>query len=143
MKINVFLLSLFLVSVLFIASCTSSYQQTTPSAPSNNQPAPTYNQPSQQPPAPSNPPAVTASSSSIDISNYAFVPTPLTINVGDTVTWTNKDSAPHTVTSDSGSELSSGSLSNGQTYTHTFTTAGTYNYHCSVHSMMKGEIIVK
>ena len=91
------------------------------------------------PPMPSNP----TSTKNIEISNFAFSPTTLTINKGDTIIWTNKDSASHTVTSDSGTELSSGTLSNGQTYSHTFSNSGTYNYHCNFHGMMKGTIIVK
>jgi plastocyanin len=80
----------------------------------------------------------------IDISGFAFNPSTLTINAGDTVIWTNKDSAPHTVTSDSGSELKSSTLSAGSgSYSHTFTTAGTYAYHCNIHTMMKGTIVVQ
>src|SRR5690606_18091675 len=57
----------------------------------------------------------------------------LTIKVGDSVVWINKDSMSHTVTSDTGSELNSELLSNGDTYTHTFTNAGRYDYHCKPH----------
>jgi amicyanin len=80
---------------------------------------------------------------SIDISNFQFSPSTITINVGQTVTWTNKDSTPHTVTSDSGSELASSSLGTGQKYSHTFDTPGTYNYHCSPHPGMKAKVIVR
>jgi plastocyanin len=79
----------------------------------------------------------------IEINGFAFSPTTLTVNVGDTIMWTNEDSAPHTVTSDSGSELASQSLSRNGAYTRTFTTAGTFDYHCAFHSGMKGKIIVK
>ncbi|MDO8528533.1 MAG: cupredoxin family copper-binding protein [Nanoarchaeota archaeon] len=78
----------------------------------------------------------------VKISNFAFSPSTLTINVGGKVVWTNMDSAPHTVVSDSGNEISSSSLSNGGTYSHTFNTAGTYDYHCSIHPSMKGTIVV-
>lgn len=80
---------------------------------------------------------------SVSISDFAFSPSTLIVSIGDTVIWTNEDSAPHTVTSDSGSELNSATLSNGQTYSHIFSTAGEYDYHCSIHSMMKGKIIVE
>lgn len=79
----------------------------------------------------------------INIQNFAFSPVSLTVKKGDTVIWTNMDSTAHTVTSDSGSELGSGTLSNGKTYSHTFSTKGTYNYHCSIHTMMKATIIVQ
>ena len=88
-------------------------------------------------------PATTPTMYNIAISNFAFSPSALTVKKGDTVTWTNQDSASHTVTSDSGSELSSSTLPQGGTYSHTFTVAGTYNYHCSIHTMMKGTIIVQ
>ena len=78
----------------------------------------------------------------IEISDFAFKQSQLTINIGDTVIWTNKDSASHTVTSDSGSELNSPSLSRNQMYSHTFNQQGTFEYHCKPHSYMEGKIIV-
>ncbi len=80
---------------------------------------------------------------SIDISGFAFSPSTLEINVGDTIVWTNKDSARHIVSSDSGGELNSPYLSKGNSYSHTFTAAGTYAYHCISHPQMKGTVIVK
>jgi len=81
-------------------------------------------------------------SNEISIKGFAFSPSTISIKVGDTLTWTNQDSTSHTVTSDSGSELSSATLSQGQTYSHTFNTAGTYSYHCTFHSGMKAKVIV-
>ena len=78
----------------------------------------------------------------VQISNFAFSSSVLNVKVGDSVTWTNMDSAPHTVTSDSGSELTSAMLNEGEIYSHTFSVAGTYAYHCSVHPGMKATIIV-
>ncbi|MCL5018446.1 MAG: cupredoxin family copper-binding protein [Candidatus Pacearchaeota archaeon] len=83
-----------------------------------------------------------AQTHNVEIDNFAFSPSSLTISVGDTVIWTNLQGVSHTVTSDSGNELDSEFLSNGETYSHTFSTAGTFNYHCSPHSSMKGTIIV-
>ena len=79
----------------------------------------------------------------IDITDFAFTPSIISIKKGDMIRWANKDSAPHTVTSDSGSELASATLSNGKTYSHTFNTAGTYSYHCDIHPSMKAKIIVE
>jgi amicyanin len=79
---------------------------------------------------------------SIDIKGFAFSPADLPINAGDTVVWTNSDSASHTVVFDSGSAPSSSPMSTGQTYSYTFTTAGTYAYHCSIHPSMKGAVTV-
>jgi plastocyanin len=79
----------------------------------------------------------------IDISGFAFNPGTVTIPKGATVIWTNRDSVSHTVVSDTGSEIGSSSLSQGDTYAHTFDTPGTYDYHCGVHPSMKGTIIVQ
>lgn len=88
-------------------------------------------------------PASSPQSYTIDISGFAFKPDALTIKAGDSVTWTNKDSAKHTVTSDSGDELDSILLSKGETYSHTFNTPGEYSYHCTPHPYMKAKIIVQ
>ncbi len=90
-----------------------------------------------------NPPSSGVQTFSVEINNFAFIPATLTIHAGDTVIWTNKQGVLHTITSDSENELGSSSFGNGETYSHTFSTAGTYNYHCSIHSTMKGTIIVQ
>ena len=79
----------------------------------------------------------------VEIKEFAFNPSTITINKGDTVVWINKDSIRHSVVSDSGSELDSSLLSQEQSYSHTFNEAGTYNYHCAPHSYMKAKIIVE
>jgi plastocyanin len=81
-------------------------------------------------------------SNDVTIENMAFTPASLTVKKGLTITWTNKDSLAHTVTSDSGSELSSGTIAPGSTYSHNFSTVGTYKYHCSIHPNMTGTITV-
>lgn len=73
---------------------------------------------------------------------YFFGPGTQYANVGDTVTWTNGTDAPHTVTSDSGSELASDQLAEDATFEHTFSAEGTYSYHCTIHSYMTGKIVV-
>ena len=78
----------------------------------------------------------------INIQDFAYSPKDITIKVGDTVIWTNKDSVKHTVTSDSGNMIDSELLSQGQTYSQTFTQAGTYSYYCKPHPYMKGSVIV-
>lgn len=79
----------------------------------------------------------------VTIQSFSFQPETLTIKVNDTVTWTNRENAEHTITSDSGEEVNSLPLANGDAYVHTFTTAGAYAYHCSIHSNMKGTVIVE
>ena len=76
------------------------------------------------------------------IQNFAFSPNNLTVKAGTTVTWINKDSTTHTVTSDNGT-FDSGNLNSGANYTYTFNKTGTYPYHCSIHSSMTGTIVVQ
>jgi len=71
---------------------------------------------------------------SVNITDSAFDPSVLNITVGDNVTWTNQGSMTHTVTSDGGEFTDSSDLANGDTYTVTFDTAGTYTYHCNYHN---------
>ena len=70
-----------------------------------------------------------------------FLPEDLTINVGDTVTWTNNDDSPHTVTADD-DEFNSGNLAEGATWSYTFTETGTYDYRCNYHGSMTGSVSV-
>jgi len=70
-----------------------------------------------------------------------FSPEDLTINVGDTVVWTNNDDSPHTVTADDG-QFNSGNMGEGATWSYTFAEAGTYGYHCNYHGSMTGSVTV-
>ncbi|TCN35576.1 cupredoxin-like protein [Kribbella orskensis] len=78
----------------------------------------------------------------VEIKDFMFTPMTLTVAVGTTVTWKFDDSTQHTVTADDNSFASS-PMSNGQTFTHTFSAAGTVAYHCSIHPEMTGTITVK
>ncbi len=84
----------------------------------------------------------TAATATAVIQNFAFAPASLTIAVGDTVIWTQKDSIGHTVTSDNNTWPESPLLKQGETFKYTFTKAGTYTYHCRPHPNMTGTIIV-
>ena len=85
-----------------------------------------------------------AATNSVSIAGFKFNPGTITVKAGDTVTWTQKDSAPHTVTATSGPEMfDSGTLNKGQTFSHTFTKPGTYEYQCSIHPSMRGTVIVE
>ena len=126
--------AIILILALFVlAACSTQYNTQTPAAQQDNTPAAT---------AP-NPAGNLGIKTDIEIKGFAFNPDVVHIPQGSTVIWTNRDSAPHTVTSDSGNELDSNTLSEGQTYAHTFPTAGTYTYHCSIHPSMKGRIVVE
>ena len=78
----------------------------------------------------------------VDIKNFAFNPPILNIKVGTKVVWTNNGSAPHNITSNSGGILSSATLSTGQFFSFTFTKTGSFSYHCAIHPMMKGIVVV-
>ena len=78
----------------------------------------------------------------VNVQNMAFSPSALTIAVGDTVSWTNGDAVAHTVTSNTGNELS-GSLSPAANYQHIFAAAGNYPYHCAIHPTMTGAVTVQ
>jgi plastocyanin len=73
-----------------------------------------------------------------------FTPATITVVMGvnNTVVWTNDDSVPHTVTAYDGS-FNSGAINPGGSYNFTFTSPGTYEYHCSYHPWMKGTVVVK
>jgi plastocyanin len=77
----------------------------------------------------------------VAIKDFAFGPADIQAKVGDTVTFTNGDSAPHTATLDDGS-CSTGNISSGGSDGLMFTAAGTYPFHCKIHSQMKGTITV-
>lgn len=77
----------------------------------------------------------------VNIDGFAFVPLTLTVKAGTTVTWTNRDEEPHTVAASDGSFHSPG-MGTGATFTHTFTAAGTFDYVCSIHPMMRGTVVV-
>jgi plastocyanin len=65
----------------------------------------------------------------------------MTVKAWSTVTWTNEDTARHTITADDGS-FDSGSIGSGATYQQTFATAGTFAYHCAIHPSMTATITV-
>jgi plastocyanin len=77
----------------------------------------------------------------VTIDNFAFAPATLTVKVGGTVTWTNRDEEPHTVAATDGSFHSPG-MGTGATFSHTFGTAGKFDYVCSIHPSMHGTVVV-
>lgn len=79
---------------------------------------------------------------SVEIKDFAYSPATLTVKVGDTVTWTNKDIAGHSATADDKS-FDTGVLSQGESGSFTFTKAGTFTYFCTPHPNIKGTIIVQ
>jgi plastocyanin len=75
------------------------------------------------------------------IKGFAFDPATITVTKGTTITWMNMDTVAHTVVA-TGNDFSSGNLNNGQSYSHTFNEAGTFEYKCGIHPNMSGKVIV-
>ena len=85
-----------------------------------------------------------APSLEVKIDNFSFGPASLTVAVGTTVTWTNRDDIPHTVVStDDAKTFKSKVLDTDEKFSFTFNKAGTYPYFCSIHPKMTGKVIVQ
>ena len=80
-----------------------------------------------------------AADHAVEIKGMKFNPAALTVAVGDTVTFTNADGAPHTGTAENGS-FDTGRLNKGQSATVTILAAGEVAYKCTFHPMMKGTV---
>jgi plastocyanin len=78
----------------------------------------------------------------VKIENFTFAPQRLTVKAGTTITWTNDDDIPHTVAS-SAKAFKSKVLDSEDKFSFTFTTAGVYEYFCSLHPHMTGTIVVE
>ncbi len=113
-----------IAALAFAAACGKSYMTST-----------TYTPPNSPNPPPSGAKAVT-------ISDFAFTPASITIARGSSVTWTNSGPSTHTVTAGDGS-FDSGNLPAGGKFTHTFSTTGTFAYHCAIHPQMTGSVVVQ
>jgi plastocyanin len=140
-----------LLAVLLLAACSSPPPQTSPSvtfgsgATTPGMPGMTGMPPMSGPPAGTSASttgtAVPVAGNAVSIDNFAFVPATLTVPAGSTVTWTNHDEEPHTVAASDGSFHSPGMGSQG-TYSHTFATAGRFDYVCSIHPFMHATVVV-
>lgn len=123
MNTNQIILISVILSIIFIAGCqstsTTSQQSTTKAISATAQPA---------------------GNAAVTISGFEFNPGTLTVKTGTSVTWTNQDTAPHTI---SASSFSSQRLNKGDSYTFKFDKAGTYDYSCGIHPSMKGKVIVE
>jgi plastocyanin len=82
-----------------------------------------------------------AADTTVTIDNFTFEPAQLTVKVGTTVTWKNRDDIPHTVVS--AGKFRSKAMDTDDSYSFTFTAAGDYPYFCSLHPHMTGTIKVE
>lgn len=81
--------------------------------------------------------------SSITIDNFTFTPPELTVAVGTTVKWVNHDDIPHSVVNKDKAFRSKAALDTDDSFSFTFTNAGTFEYFCGLHPHMVGKVIVK
>jgi plastocyanin len=81
----------------------------------------------------------------VDQIEYAFAPSQVTINAGDTVRWVNRGALQHNTTADGGAWVSPLLMAPGMSFSHTFTTAGTFSYRCTLHATngQVGTIVVR
>ena len=83
-----------------------------------------------------------AASAAVNIDNFVFGPQTLTVRVGATVTWTNKDDIPHTTVSTDG-VFKSKVMDTEDKFSYKFDKAGTYSYYCTIHPKMTGKVVVQ
>ena len=88
-----------------------------------------------QPPAPA--------TADVKVDNFGFGPATLTVAVGTTVTWTNRDDIPHTVVSTNSVFFKSKVLDTNEKFSYTFAKPGTFPYFCSIHPKMTGKVVVQ
>lgn len=125
--------------------------------PASGQPAPASPAepaPAQAPPAASEPQQIpddapagrpkarAAASATVTIRDFEFAAASVTIDVGDTVTWSNEGPTPHSATAEDGS-FDTGIYGKGQSRSHSFGAAGTFSYICTPHPFMKGTVTVR
>jgi plastocyanin len=113
-----------LVVTIALAGCSDSGGSAPPTAATSPAPA-----------------APAGGAAAVAIQDFAFNPAGTTVSAGSKVTWTNSGATAHTVTFDDGS-ADSGNLAPASTFDHTFATAGTFAYHCNIHSQMHGTVTV-
>ena len=114
----------FLIFMVLVSGCTSA-PQTPP-------------QQKATPPQQTTPPAPTKAD--VRIENFMFFPAEIIIAKGGTITWSNKDTYQHTVTS---GDFDSANLNQGQSFSHTFNEAGTFDYWCKNHASMRAKVVVR
>ena len=134
--------------VLILSACGGGATATAPAAPASD--APASEAPASAPAASESAaageapcaPSTEAGTVTATMANIAFNPASITASVGDTVTWTNNDSAPHTATVKSDPTCTTETLANGATGSIVFNVAGSYEFFCKIHPTMTGTIEV-
>ncbi len=112
---------LLLISAIFLAACSPKYSA--PQTPATGQ---------------------VQGQGGLTIAGFAFSPNSLTVKAGQSVSVTNNDSVPHTVTSDDGASFNTNTINSGASTTFIAPAkAGTYAFHCNIHKSMTGSLIVQ
>ena len=137
--------------LLIVSACSGG----TAASPAPASQAPSSEAPSSEAPASESPaasetaagsaacaPSTDAGTVTATIANFAFSPATITAKVGDVVSWTNNDSAPHTATLKSDATCTTDNLANGASGGIVFNTAGSYDYFCKIHPSMTGKVEV-
>jgi plastocyanin len=135
-------ISLLIVSALMLSACglhtglgsllNPGKATSKPSTSANGTPSTKHVKATHTPPAPD----------SISITAKGFNPESLTVKVGSAVTWANASKNSETVTSDTAGLFDSGPLNTGAVFTYTFSTAGTFTYHSTTTTTLKGTVVV-
>jgi plastocyanin len=129
--------------VIFLAALAGCGQSTSAAGPQPGAPSgPVFTAPASPAPTAVQPTSAPVAGTQVTIDNFTFTPGALAIKAGTTVTWTNHDDVPHTVTAQDHAYSSAG-LDTGDTFTHTFDAPGTYTYYCTIHPKMTATIIVR
>ena len=139
------LLAFSLFALLALSACASSAGGTAAPAATAPTAAPAGSEPAASAPAAGGGGCTTSSEAgavSVGIEGFAFAPAEVTAAVGETITWTNSDSAPHTATLDDNS-CDTGNIAQNASAGLVFDAAGTYPYHCTIHPNMTGTITIQ
>lgn len=122
------------MAVVALAACSPAQTPTAPSSSMTGMSMPTTTQSTSD---------AAVATNTVAIKNFAFDPAVITVKAGTTVTWTNSDQDPHTVTSDGkAGPLNSKPLNQGDTYQYTFNVPGTFSYLCTIHPFMTATVTV-
>jgi len=133
MQIRLVLVAVSLLSAAACGSNTSSNSTTAPSTTTPTMPSTSTGQTT----------TVTIPVGAIGLTTTAYAPNPVNIRVGDSVNWVNNDSIAHTSTANNGTTFNSGTIAPGGSFRATFSTAGSFAYHCAFHPGMIGTVNVQ
>lgn len=127
------------------AACGSSNSSNTTASPSTTTPTTTTPTTPTTPSTPSTGQTTTVNIAigAAGLTTTAYAPNPVNIKVGDSINWVNPDSIAHTATANNGTTFNSGTIAPGGSFKSTFSTTGSFAYHCAFHPGMVGTVNVQ